>query len=241
LKAAASYSRPPRHVNQEITLHSTRMVPAHLIQLLDEHAAWRPLSLCPPMHAWHAADELPLWQALETAKGAAVPPPMFGLCWPGSQALARVILDGLVPVAGRTLLDVGCGSGVTAAAAALKGAHAVAADIDPSAVTSAAELARRHQVRVEALLTNPLEDQGLIQRVQIIVGGDLFYSQDSAAQGAAAVARWLQQDKTVVLADAGRPFFNPAGLKVIWEGDVEVPRRVEGVSTRRCRVWSGNL
>lgn len=217
------------------------MQPAQLIALLDEHAPWRPLPACPPMHAWQADEEVPLWQAMERLAGAAVPPPMFALCWPGSQALARVILEGRVNVEGRTVLDVGCGSGVAAAAAAMKGARAIAADIDAFAVVAAEELSRRHQVTVEALHVNPLEDEALIARSDVILGGDLFYSRDGAQAGAVAVEAWRKQGRTVLLADAGRPFFNPAGLTMIWEGAVDVPKSVEGVSTRRCRIWALNV
>ncbi|WP_169786765.1 50S ribosomal protein L11 methyltransferase [Nitriliruptor alkaliphilus] len=53
-------------------------------------------------------------------------------------------------LAGRGLIDVGCGSGVLAIAAAMRGARAVGSDIDPDAVEVTAENAVRNRVVVPA-------------------------------------------------------------------------------------------
>lgn len=57
-------------------------------------------------------------------------------------------LDAAGALAGRGVADVGCGSGVLAIAAAMRGARAVASDIDPDAVEVTAENAARNQVEV---------------------------------------------------------------------------------------------
>lgn len=56
-------------------------------------------------------------------------------CWASGQVLARLLLDEPERVAGRRVLDFGCGSGVVAIAAALAGAReVVACDNDPHAL-----------------------------------------------------------------------------------------------------------
>jgi predicted nicotinamide N-methyase len=56
-------------------------------------------------------------------------------CWASGQVLARLLLDEPQRVAGRRVLDFGCGSGVVAIAAALAGAREViACDNDPYAL-----------------------------------------------------------------------------------------------------------
>jgi release factor glutamine methyltransferase len=52
---------------------------------------------------------------------------------------------------GRTVLDVGCGSGVLALVAARRGASATAVDINPVAVETCSDNARRNGLQVEVL------------------------------------------------------------------------------------------
>jgi predicted nicotinamide N-methyase len=211
-----------------------------LLALLDRYAPWSPLEICPPLHAWQVTDELPLWTALEREVGGHVPPPMYAAAWPGSQALARVIQDGRISVRWRRVLDVGCGSGVAASVAALHGGSAVGVDVDPLALLAAEALAARHHTQFETLLTDPLDNDALTARFDVILAGDLFYDAQTAARGAGAVARWVAQGKTVLLADGGRPFFSHAGLPLVFEADVAVARSVEGVGMRHVRVF-GNI
>jgi predicted nicotinamide N-methyase len=218
----------------------TTIRPARLLALLDLHAPWSALGLCPPLHAWQATDELPLWTALEHEVGGRVPPPMYAAAWPGSQALARVIQDGRISVRSRHVLDVGCGSGVAACAAALHGGRVVGVDVDALALLAAAALAARHDTAFGTLLTDPLDDDALTAGFAVILAGDLFYDKQTAARGARAVARWRAQGKTVLLADGGRPFFNDCGLPLMFEADVAVARSVEGVGRRHVRVF-GNV
>ena len=227
-------------VKEHNHMHMTTIRPARLRALLDLHAPWSPLGLCPPLHAWQAADELPLWTALEHEVGGHVPPPMYAAAWPGSQALARVIQDGCISVSSRRVLDVGCGSGVAACAAALHGGSAVGVDVDPLALLAAETLAERHDTQLRTLLTDPLDNDALTARFDVILAGDLFYDEKTAARGAHAVARWVAQGKTVLLADGGRPFFSHCGLPLVFEADVAVSHSVEGVGTRHVHVF-GNV
>jgi ribosomal protein L11 methyltransferase len=73
-------------------------------------------------------------------------------------------LDTAGALAGRTLVDVGCGSGVLAIAAAMRGARAVGSDIDPEAVEITAENARRNGVDVPAAV-------GSVEAALALVGG----------------------------------------------------------------------
>lgn len=58
-------------------------------------------------------------------------------CWASGQVLARHLLDNPATVAGKRVLDFGCGSGVVAIAAALAGAaEVIACDIDPLALVA---------------------------------------------------------------------------------------------------------
>ena len=71
-------------------------------------------------------------RGLACARG--LEPPFWAFAWPGSQALARHILDNPAHVAGRRVLDFAAGCGLAAIACARAGAASVeAAEIDPLA------------------------------------------------------------------------------------------------------------
>lgn len=213
--------------------------PVRLAAVLDAHAPARPVPLCPDIAAWSCVDELPLWTALEDAVGARVGAPFFGLVWPGAQLLAASIRDGMIPVAGLRVADVGCGSGVAAVAAARAGAREVlAVDVDPLACAAASILASRHGVSVRPVVGDPLVDEALLDDVDVVLCGDLVYSKDVAAAAARAVARWRARGARVVLADSGRPFFDPQGLPLLVKREVDVPKVVDGVARRVVRLYA---
>ncbi|CAH0991390.1 hypothetical protein SIN8267_01494 [Sinobacterium norvegicum] len=83
-------------------------------------------------------------------------PSYWAFCWASGQVLARYIIDNPAWVAGKRVLDFGCGSGVAAIAAAKAGAsHVVACDIDP-----VAQLATRHNAE--------------LNNVELEISGDFF-------------------------------------------------------------------
>ena len=89
-----------------------------------------------PEIALHLATEItPIWQATEAWLGEqGIEPPFWAFAWPGSQAMARLILDEPHRIAGRRVLDFAAGCGLAAIAAARAGAALVeAAEIDPLA------------------------------------------------------------------------------------------------------------
>lgn len=69
--------------------------------------------------------------------------PHWADIWAASVALARHLSKG-PSLAGRTVVDLGCGVGVAGVAAGLRGARVVFADVDPNAVAFAAFNAGRN-------------------------------------------------------------------------------------------------
>src|SRR3954449_368015 len=103
-------------------MNAARPVPAAFVR-----AHTRPVRppLVPEVTLLVAADVVLLWEAMEERQGnAPSEPPFWAAAWPGGQALARHVLDHSEVVAGRSVLDLGSGSGLVAVAAAVGGGGA---------------------------------------------------------------------------------------------------------------------
>ncbi len=208
--------------------------------MLALHAPLRPTPLCPELRAFHADDELPLWIALEAALGHHIDAPFFAVAWPGAQAVARVLLDCGVDVAGAVVVDLGCGDGLAAVAAKIVGAaRVIGVDVDPLAVATTTLLAAANNVQVEAVVGSLLHDDidAVVAGADVVIAADLVYNRELGAVLATRVRQWLRAGKRVVLADSGRPFFDDVGLPVRARFTVPVPRGVEGKDVRDVRVF----
>src|SRR5690606_20818892 len=130
-------------------------VPSHaaLAELLDRHADFGPAPLSPEIRVFQARGLVEIWEAAERLAGRTLPPPFWAYPWPGGAALARVVLDHPEWIAGRRVLDLGTGGGISALAAARAGAALVVAnDLDPWALDTARLAADRQGLELTPLL-----------------------------------------------------------------------------------------
>src|ERR1022692_1106230 len=133
----------------------------------------------PEIHLYLAEDALSLWEETERELGSTdQPPPFWAFAWPGGQALARYILDHRELVAGRTVLDLGSGSGLTAIAAALAGASVVvASEPDLFAVAAIGLNASPNNVAI-AVTADVLDGSG--EEAEVVLAADVCYEQGMA-------------------------------------------------------------
>ena len=165
-----------------------------------------------PEIALHLATEItPIWQATEDwLHRAGIEPPFWAFAWPGSQALARYVLDHPGAVAGRRVLDFAAGCGLAAIACARAGAASVeAAEIDPMAAAAIALNAAANGVTL-TISTGDLV--GAACRWDVIVCGDVCYEAPMTAH----ILPWLRTlagQAEIWLADPGRAYLPRAGLE----------------------------
>jgi predicted nicotinamide N-methyase len=207
--------------------------------LLTSHAPSQPVALVPSLVAPAARDELPVWEAAEAALGGPLPAPFWAVPWPGAQALARVLLDGTLDVRGRVVVDIGCGSGIAGIAAARAGAATVVCvDVDPLAVQVALLVAADNGVVVQGRVADPIvAGAELPAGTDVVLAGDLVYNVELGACLVQRARVWRARGIDVVLADSGRPFFDPDGAAAVARFDVAVPLCVEGVARRTVTVY----
>ena len=133
--------------------------------------------LVPALPLWLLDDTLPMQRLpQETINALIEAPPYWSFCWGSGQALAAWLLAEPERVQGRTVLDIGSGSGVVAIAAALAGAgRVIACDLDREALQAAAANAALNGVTLE-LVTDmaPWLDQ-----VDILTAADILYDRDN--------------------------------------------------------------
>jgi predicted nicotinamide N-methyase len=181
-----------------------------------------------------APETVPLWSRIELELDLHLGPPYWALAWAGGLALARHVIDHPGLVAGRRVLDLASGSGLTAIAAAKSGAtHVLAADIDPVAVVGMSLNADDNGVAIEATAADLLgEDSGFDPAtVDVVLVGDVFYAPDLAARALAFLARCRAAGCEVLIGDPGRAALPVARLEKICDQAVPVTRGCQFVAS----------
>jgi predicted nicotinamide N-methyase len=108
-------------------------------------------------------------------------------------------------LAGRRVLELGCGLGLPAIAAAHAGAVVLATDWAEDALAFAARNAARNGVRVQtALLAWDRPETLASRQFDIVLGADLLYEQRNAAPLLTLLDRALAPEGFALVADPGR-------------------------------------
>jgi predicted nicotinamide N-methyase len=129
--------------------------------------------------------------------------PIFGLVWPAGLALAEEMLR--LAVAGKSILEVGCGLGICSLVLQRRGADITASDHHPLA---------EEFLRVNASLNGlpPItfrraswaQENPELGRFDVVIGSDLLYERSHPAELTAFLARHTMPGAEVVVADPGR-------------------------------------
>lgn len=171
--------------------------------------------LVPEVRLHLAEDAIVLRARLEAQHGAALPPPFWADAWAGGQAVARYVLDNPDIVSGRNVLDIASGSGLVAIAAALAGAKTVTAnDIDPYALAAIPLNARTNEVSVEVSSVDLL-DSGDSGDADVVLAGDVFYSDLMAERMLSFLHRAAERGARVLVGDPGRTYLPHDRLDVV--------------------------
>ena len=130
-----------------------------------------------PIHIGKNIWVVPSWHEAPDANGLILeldPGLAFGT---GSHPTTRLCMEWLEahPAPGKSVLDYGCGSGILAMVAKKVGAgEVVGVDIDPQAIESAADNARRNKCEIEYFLPDSFaQSKHAVQRFDIVVANIL--------------------------------------------------------------------
>ena len=193
--------------------------------------------LVPEIRLHLAAESLPIWQKTEDELGQLnVPPPFWAFAWAGGQALARYLLDHPELVAGKRVLDLGCGSGLTAIAPMLAGAASVlAADIDEVALIALTMNAQANGVTVQTTSADLLA--AAPGDFDVIMVGDLFYERQLAERVLIFIEAAAKQGRVIFIGDPTRNYFPTGKFRYCIDYQVPVSRELEDSELKRTAVW----
>jgi predicted nicotinamide N-methyase len=211
-------------------------VPAEFIR---RHTRPERPTLVPELQLLVAADVVALWEAMEVEHGRTEQePPFWAAAWPGGQALARYVLDHPDLVAGRTVLDLGAGSGLVAVAAVLAGAdRVVASEVDPFGLAAIPENAALNGVAgiepVGDLLGGPPP------AVDVVLAGDVCYDRLMTERVLPFLDAARATGAEVLIGDPGRPYLPHDRLTEAAVHDVADADASDGrpARVRRTTVW----
>ena len=187
-----------------------------------------------------AASVEDVWSAIEEAVGTdGEPIPFWAFAWAGGLALSRWLQEHPAEVAGRTVLDVGTGSGLVAIVAAQAGAERVSAvDIDPFAEAAVGLNARANRVRLAYSTRDLLDDPP--PAVDVLLAADTWYEGPVAER----FMPWLRASAAagvrVLIGDPGRKYLpDPvdAGLVELARYDVRTTTTLEDREVVEARVF----
>ena len=134
--------------------------------------------------------------------------PYFGVVWPAARALAADLARRGPALAGKSVLELGCGLAVPALVAARLGARVTATDLHPDVPDFLA-----HNLALNGLAPGALEYREhdwravpLGARFDLVVASDVLYEASHPAAVARGLAAHVAPDGVILLTDPGRAY-----------------------------------
>jgi predicted nicotinamide N-methyase len=130
--------------------------------------------------------------------------PYWAELWPAALALARVVARR--PLTGRRVIELGCGLGLPAIAAALAGGRVLATDWSPEAVRATSDNARRNGVELETAVVSWSAPEAIVERApwRYVLASDVLYEHRNVDQLLELLPRLVDETGEVLIADPGR-------------------------------------
>lgn len=194
--------------------------------------------LCPEIQLHLVTQRCALWRGTDAdLDELGLDPPYWAFGWAGGQALARLVLDGRIPVRGRRVLDFGTGSGLVAIAAKMAGADSVlASDLDPLANDATRLNASLNGVELEVTTDDFVDHTDL--GVDVVLAGDVTYERPLAERVSAWLLALADRGVDVYVGDPGRGFILSEGFELFETIDAPSDVDVDGKSLVPTRVYS---
>ena len=164
---------------------------------------------------------------------------LFGQVWPSGRVLAEAMSH--FDVAGKRILELGCGLGLSSLVLAQRGANVVASDHHPLAESFLAYNAGLNDLPAVAYRDLPWAvPDATLGSFDLIIGSDILYERDHAAQVAAMMLRHANPDAELLVTDPGRGNSAPF-TRAMAEQGYEVAERRSRFNEKDIEPFRGRL
>ncbi|RZA32963.1 MAG: methyltransferase domain-containing protein [Lysobacteraceae bacterium] len=164
---------------------------------------------------------------------------MFGQPWPAGRVLAEAMSS--FDVAGKRILELGCGLGLSSLVLAHRGANVVASDHHPLAESFLAYNAGLNDLPAVTYRDLPWAvPDATLGTFDLIIGSDILYERDHALQVAAMMLRHARPDAELLLTDPGRGNSGPFTRAMATQG-YEVSERRSRFDEKDTEPFRGRL
>lgn len=205
--------------------------------LVEATTTVKPVPMVPEILLHQSSDAIALWERTEQELNEPDrQPPFWAFAWAGGQALARYILDHPEVTAGRRVLDLGSGSGLTAIAAAITGANSVlASELDPIAIAAIGLNAAANGVEISTTGDLLDTDGG---DAEVVLAADIWYERRLSARAFRLLRRASARGTTVLAGDVGRAFLPREYMRDLAAYDIPVVAELEDATVKRTLVMT---
>jgi predicted nicotinamide N-methyase len=164
---------------------------------------------------------------------------LFGQVWPSGRVLAEAMSG--FDVAGKRILELGCGLGLSSLVLAKRGADVVASDHHPLAESFLAYNAGLNDLPAVTYRDLPWSvPDATLGSFDLIIGSDILYERDHAAQIAAMMLRHANPDAELLVTDPGRGNSGPF-TRAMAEQGYEVTERRSRFNEKDIEPFRGRL
>lgn len=156
---------------------------------------------------------------------------LFGVVWESGRALATLMVD--FDVAGRRVLEVGCGIGLASLVLNHRGADITASDYHPEAGVFLADNVALNGGRPIPFVRagwfdDAVEGLGLFD---LIIGSDLLYEDEHAEGLAGFIDRHAHPTAEIIIIDAGRGYTGRFSKRMVERGFAYSPTRTSTIAS----------
>jgi predicted nicotinamide N-methyase len=133
------------------------------------------------------------------------PVPYWAIMWPSGRCLAAALDD--EELAGRRVLEIGCGLALPSAVAARRGARVLATDGSADAVAFAAHVLALNELTGETAVvdwTHDADALGAQGPFDLVLAADVLYTEANVRAALQLLPRVVAPGGTILLADPGR-------------------------------------